>query len=478
MKILKRVNSKILVLLTALLLTVLSLFAGFNVMSTTKANADTAGMTYMDTQVKGLAYVQNGNSVILVFRLTESDYDDCGEVKGEFSEPTKYAYISSLSYFKDFGSLNSAGAEFNQPFAYWNGGIGDSMIGTVGANAVAHRTSLNKVEYGLLIYFPAGTTFPCLTYFKNDCTGTPTAYKTTEDVAFCFNGEKFEKMDYNIAMTRVNAVESIKNVDISMYFEAEKKEVADLVQKATKQLDTCMSLLDIQNAVEEFNQQLSKIKTVEDYAQLNSKKAQAKQEISTFFNGMSESAYGENEWKTLMQIKAESGMLIDEAADMAAVDKVVAGIQYKAGEVLTEEEKPAFAQFVAAAVKNVQDAFVATLYREAEATQGAALVEEGKKALEKATTYDEAEALELSYLAKIDALKTAAEWEAEEEANQDKDEPQPEQPQPETEQPSKEEEPKKMFGCGSSVISTSMVIGLAVMAALIVIMKNKKRMDI
>ena len=174
-------------------------------------------------------------------------------------------------------------------------------------------------------------------------------------------------------------------------------------------------------------------------------------------------------------MKKESCSLIDEAADIESVDKVVASIQHKAEEVLTEAEKPAFAQFLAAAVKNVQDAFVATLYREAEAMQGAALVEEGKKAIEQATTYGEAEALELAYLAKIDGLKTAAEWELEEQANQNtQPQPKPEQPQPE--QPSNEKEPSA--GCGSLIAGNWVMLSLAFAFMLIIILKKKTRTDI
>lgn len=472
MKILQKVHSKILGLLTVVLLAVITLFTGAHVASTSKANADEA-MTYMDTQVESVSFYQS-SKVIMTFRLTVSDYDDHGEVAGEFSAGNgpKNDYITSLSYWKEFANMNSEGAMFGQYFAYWNGGIGDSKIGAVGKNAVGHLTTLENVEYGFLIYFPAGTTFPCLEYFKNDCEGTSIAYRTTEDVAFCYDGKAFVKMDCKVATARLNALEEIKSVDISNYLQAEQKEVAKLVEDTKVELNVSMSLLDVESIMADFNKQLGTIKTVEYYTQLDNKKAQAKQEISTYFNAMTESAYGEAEWALLSLMKKESGSLIDAAMDMEDVDKVVASIQHKAEEVLTEEEKPAFAQFVETAVKNVQDAFVATLYRETEAMQGAALVEEAKKALEQATTYGEAEALELSYLAKIDALKTAAEWELEEQANQNT---QP-QPKPEPEQPPVEEKPAEK-GCGSSVNGVWAEISLVFAFMLIIILKNKKRMD-
>ena len=477
MKILQKVHSKFLVLLTAVLLAVITLFTWVHVASTSKANADES-MTYIDTQVESVGFYQISR-VIMTFRLTVSDYDDQGEVAGQFEQGNgpKYDYMTSLSYWKEFANMNSEGAVFNQRFAYWNGGMGDSKIGAVGRNAVGHLTTLENMEYGFLVYFPAGTTFPCLEYFKNNCEGTPVAYRTTEDAAFCYDGKAFVKMDCKVAAARMNALEEIRNIDDSKYLQAEQTEVAKLVQDTKEQLNVCMSLLDVENAMGDFNEQLSKIKTVEYYAQLDSKKTQAKQEIANFFNGMTESAYGEAEWAILSLMKKESDSIIDEATDMEAVDNVVASIQYKAEEILMEAEKPAFSEFMATAVKNVQDAFVATLYREAEAMQGATLIEEGKKALEQATTYGEAEALELSYLAKIDALKTAAEWELEEQANQNtQPQPKPEQSQPE--QPSDEEEPDNSSGCGGFVGGNAVVISLVFVFMLTVILKKKKRMDI
>jgi hypothetical protein len=179
-----------------------------------------------------------------------------------------------------------------------------------------------------------------------------------------------------------------------------------------------------------------------------------------------------------MQMKAESGALIDEAMDQEALAKIVAGIQYKAEGILTEEEKPASEARIAAAIQCVADAFDASLYREAEAAQGAAYIAEVETLLNglDASTKSVAavEAIELAYLAKIAALKTDAEWTAEEEANKKPEKP---QVQPQPEQPTVDEEPQKE-GCSSSVNGTMVAISLAIMFSLILIKKNnKKRMD-
>ena len=483
MRQLQKVNSKILALLTTLVLAVITLFAGANVADAPKANADTTGMTYIDTQVETINFLQGTSAVIFAFRLTECDYADFTEPVGDFPEGTaRNEYIKSLSYWKDFATMNSKGVTFNQFFAYWNGGWGDSQIGlSRGENAVGHQTSLSRLEYGFMIYFPAGTTFPSLTYIVNGCQGTPVAYKTTEDVAFCYNGTGFVKIDYSVAAARAEALETMKSIDKSLYLPAEQQEVAALVQQTETTLGACVTLFEVQTAMSDFNAALSEIKTVEYYAQLDAKKAQAKQEVVEFFNGFVQSEYGATEWAALMQMKAESGELIDGALDFDGVDYVVAGIQYKAEGVLTEEEKPATEALIAAAITSVENAFDASLYRDEEAAQGAALIEEVKTLLNglDASTKSVAavEAIELSYLAKIAALKTAAEWEAEEEANKKPEKPQPQPDQPQPDQSSTDENPDE-GGCGSSVNSTLVAISLAMMFSLILIKKNnKKRMD-
>jgi hypothetical protein len=272
----------------------------------------------------------------------------------------------------------------------------------------------------------------------------------------------------------MEALDEIEGVDYSIYLEKEKQEVAALVENTKAALEQCMSLVEVSDVMDGFYAALAQVKTSAYYAELDGVKAAAKQDMAAFFNGFSQSAYGEAEWSLLNVMKAEAEGFIDGAQSFEEVANKVAGIKNAANEVLAEAEKPEFATFIAKAVSNVEASFNASLYREAEAAEGAAIVAEGKALLAKATTYAEAEALELKYLAKIDALKTAAEWDAEEAPNEENPEAQPEA-QPNPEAPT-QEAPKK--GCRSSVMNSLVIISLAVMATLVMVMKNKKRMDI
>ncbi len=486
MKILQRANSKMLVLLTTLLLAFVTLFAGVNVSQAPKASAETTEMTYVETEVAAINVFRNSKYQILAFVLTESDYDDFDPVQDfdsrapDFAEGTpKYNYITSLSYWKNFKDMNSAGGRFNQLFAYWNGGFNDSQIGSIGRNAVAHQTSITSLDYGLMIKIPAGTDFPSWEYAQTNCTSEPKAYRTTTDVAFYFNGATFEKIDYKVADQRDEAIAQVRSVDTSLYYAAEQGELDALMTSAIANINQCFNLTEIQIALADFNKALKEIKTIEDYAKLAAEKDKVKAEMVTYFNTFVESAYGTEEWALICEIKAETNTLIDAAESMAQVAEIIAGIQYKAEEILTEEEKPAFAEYIEEAMKSVEEAFVASLYREVEAAQGAALVEEGKTALENAKIYSEADAIELAYIAKIEALKTDAELTAEEEANKKEENKLPTLPEDieiPTDNNGTDNDAKA--GCFGSVAETLVVISIALAFTLVLILKNKKRMDI
>ena len=88
MKIFRKAQSKILVILTALLASSVCAASGLGVMNA-QAEAQTgvqadAGMTCTDTEVQDIAYSQHPSIVYLGFRLTESDYDDYAYIAGRY----------------------------------------------------------------------------------------------------------------------------------------------------------------------------------------------------------------------------------------------------------------------------------------------------------------------------------------------------------------------------------------------------------
>ena len=112
MKRLKRLQTKLLFGLLALVMATAFFFSGAQFVN---VSADTQSqeteITYIDTEVDGIAFVQHPTVVFFGFRLTESDYDDYGKREGDYANTGLYdaynAYITSqLSYWKNFFNMN------------------------------------------------------------------------------------------------------------------------------------------------------------------------------------------------------------------------------------------------------------------------------------------------------------------------------------------------------------------------------------
>ena len=203
---------------------------------------------------------------------------------------------------------------------------------------------------------------------------------------------------------------------------------------------------------------------------LDDKKAEAKAELAAYFNTFTQSDYAAAEWAELDRMESEGCAFIDSATDAKEINEIVAGIKYAADGVLTEAEKPAFAAYVAQASQNVGSYFNPALYREAEQTEGAAIIAQAQAALATATSYAQAEALELSALAKLDGLKTAAQWQAEEEAaKENQNQSTPNNPEEQDRTVEKEES-----GCGSVVGGIWQMVIVAGVSSMVMIKTKRK----
>ncbi len=468
MGLLRRIQSKISVLLIALLMSVF-LFAGWNFLQVS-AVGDTNEITYIDTEVKNIAFVQHPSRVFFGFELTESDYDDFGLMEGDFGGTDVYTtyekYMAlDLTYWKNFSQMNSEKVIFDQIYAYWNGSaVGPARF----ANTVAHRSTLALLEYGFVISIPAGTTFPSLTYVAGNCQGTPIMYKTTEDKAFYYDGNSFAEMSYSIAKLRSDAEKEVDSINYNLYHSEERKQVKELVEAAKAQIKLSFSSFAVQDVLSQFYSDVNKIMTKEDYVLLASQKTAAKTLLATFFDGLSASDYDTEDWQTVLSIKNDSNQVIDSCASKEDIDGVVTGVKFAVGNILKKDEKLAFAEYRAAAIQRLNDAFVETLYRDAERAQGAAFLQEGTQFLAQATTYGEVDAVESSYRAKISSLKTQAQWE-EEEFKQEEENVSKE------EKSSSEEETPQESGCSSTANGVLVIFSLVFAVMLMII--NRKRTD-
>ena len=435
----------------------------------------TTEISYIDTELDEIAFVQHPTCVYIGFKLTESDYDDYGRREGDFSGTEIYEsyekYIAlDLSYWKDFSKMNSEQVIFDQLYTYWHG----SAVGAWFANTVAHRTTLARLEYGFVIAVPAGTTFPSLKYVVDGCVGTPVAYKTTTDKAFYYDGTDFVSMSYKAAEERMKADETLHAVDYTLYHELEQKKVQSLVEETKAKVNLCFTTYDVQDVMADFAIALDKIMTKADYEQLAVLTGQAKQDLAAFFSGLDQTKYSEENWAKIVDLQQEANDVLDMLTSLDVVDDVVSGVKTAVGNIVTMDKATEFASYCEAAVTRLENSFNQSLYREAEKAQGLAWIEEGKQAIANATGYGEVDAIELSYKGKLSTLKTQAQWEEDELLQEENTSTSEETSDSESSSSVKGDESEEKSGCGSMVngMSTIFVAGLA--AAAIAIKKRKK----
>ena len=438
MKLFRKIRLNVFVVFMAAFMLAFSLVAGVNFTLASAESGDPdalpADITYIDTEVAGIEFVQHPTNVFFGFRLTESDYDDFGQFEGDdrnrierdkngqetknesYAEQLKTyeRYVALwLTYWKNFSQMNSEGEKFDQLYAYWNG----SAVGPWFNNTVTHRCTLKRLNYGFVISIPAGTTFPSATYVYGECQGAPIMYRTTENRAFYYNGSEFVSLAYEIAEGRIHAEAELNAVNGKLYYEAEKAEVEALVEAAKSDLKICLTSYAIQERMDAFYAALDGIMSKADYARLEELKTDAKASLVGYFDGLSESAYSGEDWAAILALKEDANAIIDSVTSFDQIDGAVAGIKASVNKVPTLQEREAFAGYRDAAVSRVGSAFEEDLYREAERAQGLALVQAGTQAVGNASTYDEVDAVTAEYIANIHALKTKAQWEAEEKAD-------------------------------------------------------------
>lgn len=484
MKLLKKIQLKSFALWVLLFALTLSLFTGI----TFKASAETTEeetsteITYIDTEVERIAFTQHPTCVFFGFELKDSDYNKFSNWEGDFAGTATHKryeeYIAlELTYWKNFSDMNSEGVIFDQLYAYWDAGRNPTsgshaLMHSMFANTVAHRSTLALLEYGFVISIPAGTTFPSATFVHGKCEGAPIMYRTKSDIAFYYNGSKFEVFPYEVAQERVAVVDELNGIDLDNYYEAEQNVVTSLVEDAKKQVLNSFSSFAIQDALATFYEKLDEVMTVEDYAILANKKTDAKAELATFFNGLSQEMYEEAEWNAILAIQGEADALIDGRATLGEVEAAVISVKLSVDKVLTKEEKGGFADYQAAAIAKVENAFVESLYRADEKEQGKALIQEAKALIQEATTHDGVDGVALTYIARIDALKTDAEWTEEENRQESANDSTVEDSTTNNQNSATDNADEE--GCNSSINGLGIIFGMAVVAMLTVINKNRK----
>ncbi|MBE7078382.1 MAG: hypothetical protein E7380_00785 [Clostridiales bacterium] len=477
MRLLKAVKTKWLAVI-ALIVTAVLIVSVFPISSSMKRNSalaeETETVTYKETDVEKIVFVQHTNPknvVFLGFRLEESDYGDCIPWGCEFWEGDISTYLSEdVTYWKNFGQMNDQGVEFVQQYIYWNGfEVGPIMF----EGTVAHRSTLDVLEFGFVIHIPAGTTFPSEAYVAGGLEGTPVMYKTTTDKAFYYNGTEFVEMPYTVAESRAAATDALNAIDLDLYYETEQAQISALIATVKTQIRQSVTQLAIDDVMDEFNKNLAKIMTKEGYAQLATKKTEAQAELDLFFAGFSSVDYEEAEWDKLLFIQTEGSRIIQETSTVSEVDDALVAIKLAASNVLTAEEKAGFVDYQENAAASLDEVCADEIYREEESTQREMLIQEGKIAIKAATSYDEVDALQALYASRINDLKTKGEWEEEEKNNQNGSSNGSNKPNKNQGSTTIIDETAEEEGCSGTIGGYGALFGVLVFAALVMIKKKK-----
>ncbi len=482
MKILKKAKLNVFVLLTAVCMLIVSLFTGGYIPCASAETAfDESKIEYVDTDVEAIIYAQHSSYLFFGFRLTESDYDDYGLYEGDFGGKPAYAtyeqYIAVwLNYWNQFSKNNSKGVVFDQLYAYWNGSsVGEAKF----ANTVAHRSTLKLLEYGFVISIPEGTTFPSLEYVIGNCESeTIKMYRTTEDKAFYFNGTSFEPLSYAIAQERSAAIKELDAVKTTGYYQAEKAMVKALVAEAKAEVELSFTSFAVQDVLDNFYKKLAEIMTILDYQALAKSKEEAKETLATFFDGLNEANYEVEEWATILAMKDEYADVIDGVSSLVEVDGAVRGVKFAVENVMTKAEKAGLADYIAAAIARLEASFNPSIYRAEEQAQGETFVAQGKEAIAAADSYSDVDGISASYIARIDALKTDAEWVAEEEAKRNEEQNNQEDYTPPSGEDveGKDDAKTGMFGC-AGFMSTAGSLAMIAAGVAMVIKKKKEGIE-
>ena len=188
---------------------------------------------------------------------------------------------------------------------------------------------------------------------------------------------------------------------------------------------------DIEAAISDLEDAIYGLVTLEEEAAriLAEAKSAAKTALEQY---KAASDYRDAEKELLASIIAEGGAAIDSAASTDAVETVLANYKGKIDELKTaaeyeKEEQAAeeaarqeaarkLAEAKSSAKTELEQYKAASDYRYAEKEQLASLIAEGGAAIDDAASIDAVEAVLASYKGKIDELKTAAEYEKEEQA--------------------------------------------------------------
>ena len=244
---------------------------------------------------------------------------------------------------------------------------------------------------------------------------------------------EYEAEEQELVNAKQTAIANLQNYrSPDLYREAEQASLSSIIQSGTAAINAVTDIASVNSAYNNAISQIDALKTIAQYEAeeqgqggeddpeaLARAKADAKTELSEYLASKDLTQYRDEQKTELIQT-AEQGNAAIEAAK--TVDEVTAALAdakaaldaVKTDTQMAEEEK--------ALVKAKKDALadlylykVPADYREVEAAMLSSILAEGEASINAAKTKEEVEALLAVYKARIDELKTDAEYTREEE---------------------------------------------------------------
>ena len=293
-------------------------------------------------------------------------------------------------------------------------------------------------------------------------------YALSDEGRAKINPTKVEALETAIlTFEKLKAKDELENYkDPSEYRTAEQSQLATIVSEGKAAIETATDVDGVKAALANAKSQADALKTdtqyIEDEAALQSAKTSAKAELEGYKNAAD---YRETEATQLATIVSNGKAAIEAATDVDGVASALADAKALADALKTkaeyeaEEAANALVQAKASAKAELEGYKNPSDYRPAEQTELATIVLNGKSAIDSATTVQGVESALSGAKALADALKTKAEYEA--------DEVQPE--------PEQEESAPAKKGCGGSVLAASALISCLSLAGFGLLLSKKRR---
>ena len=295
----------------------------------------------------------------------------------------------------------------------------------------AEQASLASIIQSGIASINAATTVNGVQTAYNDAISRIDALKTKA---------QYEAEEQALANAKETAIINLQNYKSpDLYREAEQASLASIIQNGTAAINSATTVEAVQTAYSEAISQIDALKTKVQYEAeeqghgdpddpevkaLAEAKTNAKAELAAYLGSKDMSQYRNEQKAELAQAVGQGNSAIDDAKNSDEVAAALAEAKAALDAVKTDEQMKAEEQEAARQLDEAKNNAKLELglymapeeYRDADKALLLEILAEGETAIDSAKTKEEVTALLAEYKGKIDALKTDAQYKAEEKA--------------------------------------------------------------